>query len=98
MRRAKPGRSPPEFYLWGGMQLRYHLYNALLEGQFRDSTVTFDRHADLESLLWEASLGITRTWSSGLGLTVLLRARRPEVPDAAGLDPVWGGVIISSSL
>ena len=83
-----------ELFLWGGLQVRQRFYNALLEGQFRDSEVTFDR-GELESTLLEGSIGITWGSAGGTRITAALRGRTPELEDADGLDPFWGSVIIS---
>lgn len=32
-----------DFFVWGEVNVRWSLYNGLLEGQFRDSAVTYDR-------------------------------------------------------
>lgn len=96
--RSRDNRAgPKEFFLWGSLQLRQRFYNALLEGQFRDSEVTFDR-SELESTLGEASVGVTWGLRNELRVTAALRARTPELEDAEGLDPVWGGLIVSRAL
>jgi len=85
---------PRELFLWGSVQIRQRFYNALLEGQFRDSEVTFDR-SELDSTLGEISIGVTWGLRSGYRLTGAIRAREPELEDADGLDPVWGSIIVS---
>ncbi|MDZ7829886.1 MAG: lipid A deacylase LpxR family protein [Halofilum sp. (in: g-proteobacteria)] len=87
---------PRELFLWGTLQVRQRFYNAILEGQFRDSEVTFDR-SELDSTLGEAAFGVTLGLRSGYRVTAALRAREPELEDADGLDPVWGSVIVSRS-
>lgn len=85
-----------ESYIWFGVSLKYRLYNAFLEGQFRSSEVTYDRD-ELEDLIAEAWLGYTYEFESRLHLSVLLRGRTQEI-DLPGLsNPVWGGFIISKS-
>jgi len=78
------------------MSLQYRIYNALLQGQFRDSAVTFDRD-ELNELLAEVSVGVTREFASGVRVSLTVRARTPELEDAAGIPPVWGGLIVSRS-
>jgi len=87
---------PRELFLWGGLQIRQRFYNALLEGQFRDSEVTFDR-SELESTLYVGSIGITWGFAGGIRVTAALRGRTPELEEADGLDPFWGSIIISRS-
>ncbi len=59
--------------------------------------MTFDRD-ELNELLAELSLGVTREFKAGLRLTFTIRARTPELDDAEGLPPVWGGLVISRAL
>ncbi len=91
---AEQGPNDPEFYLWGGVQLTYRLYNALLQGQFRDSAVTFDRD-QLEPLILSAWLGVTRTFGNGLGISLVMQAQSEEIdrPDLG--KTTWGGLIVS---
>jgi hypothetical protein len=85
---------PRELFLWGTLQVRHRFYNAMIEGQFRNSEVTFDR-SELDSTLGEAGIGVTLGLRSGYRVTAALRAREPELEDADGLDPVWGSIIVS---
>lgn len=86
-----------ESYLWLGMSLKYRLYNALLQGQFRDSEVTFDRD-ELVPVLAEFWLGYTHEFAQHWQLSAFLRARSQEIDLPALSDPVWGGFIISRIL
>lgn len=83
-----------ELFVWGGLNLRYSFYNALLEGQFRDSEVTYDRD-ELRSELAEASLGLTVGIGEGTYVTLAVRARTPELRDADAALPVWGSLVFS---
>jgi len=87
---------PHEFYLWGGIHGRVRGYNALIEGQFRDSDVTFDR-SELRNLVGEASLGVTCGFQTGTRVSLGVRARTPEIIDADGSRPVWGTLMISQA-
>ncbi|MCU7906884.1 MAG: lipid A deacylase LpxR family protein [Candidatus Thiodiazotropha sp. (ex Epidulcina cf. delphinae)] len=91
---ARQGNNPAELFLWGGLNLKYRLYNAILQGQFRDSAVTFDRD-DLEPLLLEGWLGITKTFSDGLGISFVMRKQTNEIKGPGRDDPFWVGLIIS---
>lgn len=91
---AQQGPNGAEFYLWGGIQLRYSLYNALLQGQFRESAVTFDR-AELESLTTSTWLGVTKTFDDGLGISLVVQAQSNEIEDPDLPDTVWGGLVVS---
>ncbi len=87
---------PHELFLWGGVQGRVRAYNAMLEGQFRDSAVTFDR-GDLNSLIGEASVGLTCGFQNGFRLTLSVRGRTPEIDEGEAQRPIWGALIISQS-
>ena len=83
-----------EFYLWIGASLKYRLYNAILQGQFRDSEVTFKR-SELEPGIAEVWVGVTREFNNGVSTSVFVRGRTKEISGPKGRVPVWGGVIFS---
>jgi hypothetical protein len=85
-----------ESYLWLGMSLKYRFYNAFLEGQFRDSVVTYDRD-DLDPFIKEIWLGYTHEFEQHWQLSVFIRARNNEIDLPTVNDPMWGGFIISQS-
>jgi hypothetical protein len=87
-------KHPPEFYLWGGVQVKYRLYNALLQGQFRDSEVTFDRD-ELESVILSARLGVTKTFADGPGISLVMQAQSNEIDHHDLPNTVWGGLVVS---
>lgn len=87
---------PHELFLWGGLHARLRGYNAMLEGQFRDSAVTYDR-SELRKVLGEASFGVTCGLQTGTRVSIGLRARTPEIEDADGNRPVWGTLIFSKA-
>ncbi|GMR03942.1 MAG: lipid A deacylase LpxR family protein [Gammaproteobacteria bacterium] len=72
---------------------RYQFYNAFLQGQFRGSDVEFT-HSDLEPLIGEAWVGVTKTLKSGLEVSFSLRSRSREVKGFDGPTPVWGSVTL----
>jgi len=82
-----------DLFVWGGLGVRYRLYNALLEGQFRHSDVTYGRD-QLHSLLAELSVGVTAGVGGGRYLSFLLRARTPELEDAPNALPLWGSIVL----
>lgn len=87
-----------ERYFWGGVNLRVRAYNAFLQGQFRDSDVTF-RASQLNPLLVEGWVGYTFASASGWRLSYVLRALSPEVREGpANHIETWGGIIISHAL
>lgn len=85
-----------ESYLWAGVGVKYRLYNALLQGQFRDSEVTFDRD-ELVPIITETWLGYTHVFLQQWHLSAFIRAREKEIDLSSVQHPVWGGFIISRS-
>jgi len=83
-----------EFFLWGGAMLRLRAYNALLQGQLRDSRVTFDRN-QLRPMVGEVWFGATAAVTSRLRLGLVLRARSPELRAGDQVVPMWGSIIVS---
>ena len=89
----KPGVR--ERYVWAGFRLRARAYNVLLQGQFRDSEVTFSS-GELEHLMAEAWIGLTYQLSSQARLSYVLRFQTSEIKDGPGSrNPIWGGLILS---
>ena len=81
----------PELYAFVGVRLKARAYNALLQGQFRDSDVRVSSN-DLERLQAEAWAGVASTWS-GWRVSYTLRIASPEIAgEPAARTLVWGGV------
>lgn len=85
--------SERELYVWGALNLRHSFYNALLQGQFRDSAVTYDRD-ELYLNIAELSLGVTAEIAPDTELTVFLRARTPRIRGVDIPFPAWGGIVL----
>ena len=83
-----------EFYVWAGASLKYRFYNAILQGQFRNSEVTFKR-SELEPVIAEAWIGVTREFKGGYSASLFLRGRSKEIRSLTRNTPVWGGIIFS---
>ncbi|GMR18189.1 MAG: hypothetical protein BMS9Abin33_0595 [Gammaproteobacteria bacterium] len=91
-------KATDEFYIWTGFNLRLRAYNALLQGQFRDSAVTYNRD-ELQYVIGELWVGVTREFASGLRLSYFVRGQTSEIKEGSGSrNPVWGGLIISHAL
>lgn len=89
------GLAVDEHYFWGGVSLKARGYNAFLQGQFRDSEVSFDRD-ELHSLVVEAWLGYTLAFHEGWRVSYVLRGHSSEVKQGpADRNLVWGGLILS---
>lgn len=87
-----------ESYFWGGIALKVRLYNAFLQGQFRDSAHTLD-YQDLRPLVAEAWLGYTFTIGHQYKASYVVRAQSSELATGAGdRSHVWGGIVLSRSI
>lgn len=85
----------PERFAWGGIAVKARAYNVFLQGQFRDSEVTF-RSDEIRHLLMEAWLGYTFGFSNGLRISYWLRGHSSEIEDGPGdRNLLWGGMIFS---
>lgn len=84
-----------ERYFWGGFAVKARAYNAFLQGQFRESDVTFSRD-ELRPVILEGWLGYTLATSRGWRVSYVLRVQSPEVRDGpADRAQTWGGVVLS---
>ena len=78
-------------YLWGAVRGRLVGYDALLQGQFRDSPVTVNND-ELERLALEGAVGITKSWRR-LQATLAINAKSAEIErGSAARNHVWGGL------
>lgn len=78
-----------EVYFWTAYRARGVIYDALIQGQFRDSEVTFDSH-EIKRLVHEAGIGVAGTFRSvQLGLS--LNYKSAELEGTASRSHYWGG-------
>lgn len=93
--RGNGGPARAESYLWGGAAVVARGYNVFLQGQFRDSEVTYASD-QLNHMILEAWLGYTQSFASGWRLSYVLRGHTSEVREgAADRNLLWGGLIIA---
>lgn len=87
-----------EHYFWGGVAIKARAYNAFLQGQFRDSAVTYN-HNELNPVVIEAWLGYTVAFAEGYRVSYVLRGHSSEIKAGAGdRNLVWGGLILAKTL
>lgn len=87
-----------EHYFWAGFNLKARFYNAFLQGQFRDSDLTYS-HADLRPLVAEAWAGYTYAFKQGYRVSYVLRAQSSEIKRGDGdRNVVWGGLIFAATI
>lgn len=86
-----------EQYFWAGFSVHLRMYNAFLQGQFRDSAVTFSA-SELEPFVAEAWLGYTMAVENGWRFSYVLRAMSSEIKAGPGdRSLVWGGLTVSQA-
>lgn len=84
-----------ESYWMLGVALKARVYNAFLQGQFRNSDVEYNR-GDLNTGIVEAWAGYSHSFGSGFRLTYLLRGHTSELKRGSGdRNVVWGGLTLS---
>ncbi|PUA29437.1 MAG: hypothetical protein B0W54_02290 [Cellvibrio sp. 79] len=87
-----------ERYFWAGIALKARAYNALVQGQFRASPVTYD-HGELNPVLVEAWAGYTFAFKHGYRVSYVLRGHSSEIKKGAGdRNLLWGGIVVARSL
>jgi hypothetical protein len=86
---------PGDRFFYGALSARVPLYNALLQGQFRDSDVTVPS-ADRRRFVPDATLGYVMGLPKGRNLHYFIRAQLSDVRLAERSDTlVYGGVSLS---
>lgn len=84
-----------ELYLFAGANIKLRLYNALLQGQFRNSVVKYD-YDQLNPLILEGWVGVTKEFSSGFRISYVLKRQSSEFKEGAADHAFnWGGIILS---
>ena len=86
-----------DFFLWSAITVRARAYNALLQGQFRDSEITYSG-GELNHILGELSVGFTRKFSDAINVSFALHYQTNEIKhDTAAKNIRWGGLTIQKS-
>lgn len=89
--------SQQESYFWAGFALKARAYNAFLQGQFRDSAVSYSS-GELNHLLLEAWAGYTLALNGGYRISYVVRGHTSEVKQGTGdRDLLWGGITVSKA-
>jgi Uncharacterized protein conserved in bacteria (DUF2219) len=88
---------PPELFVFAGARTKLRVYNAYLQGQFRQSDLTYGE-GSLNHVLGEAWAGVEWRTSSGWTLQYLARWESPELRSGVGSRSiVWGSIGISDT-
>lgn len=86
-----------ENYFWTGMSVKARAYNAFLQGQFKDSVVTYDSD-ELNHGIVEAWAGYTVALDEGYSFTYSVRGHTSELKEGVGdRNVVWGGLQITKT-
>lgn len=96
-RSASGSKKDGEFYYWSGLSVHLRAYNVFLQGQNKDSVVTYDSN-ELNHLILEAWFGVTAEIFNGMRVSYLVRAQTSEIRRGGGSrNPLWGGLIVSQA-
>ena len=86
-----------EHYFWTGFALKARGYNAFLQGQFRDSEVSYNSD-ELNHGIVEVWAGYTVALRDGYSFTYSVRGHTSELKQGTGdRNVVWGGLLITKS-
>jgi hypothetical protein len=89
-----PSLGGDEWYLWAVYRARLVGYDALLQGQFRDSVLTYGS-GDIKRLVHEGGFGVTGAWRA-LQLTLAANAKTAELgARQADRTHWWGGLYMT---
>ena len=89
--------APSEIFVFAGARAKLRVYNAFLQGQFRQSDLTYGA-SDVNKVLAEVWAGIEWRTPSGWALQYLARWESPELRVGSGSRAfTWGSIQISKS-
>lgn len=85
--------SKPEFYLFASVNVKYRLYNALLQGQFRDSVHTLDSD-QVNQWLGSISTGVAREFGNNFRISLSVRGTSSEIKGPNERSLWWASLAI----
>ncbi len=84
-----------ENYFLAGFALKARAYNVFLQGQFRDTAVSYD-HDELNHLLAETWIGYSLALNNGYRMSYVLRGHSSEIRNGQGdRNVIWGGLTLT---
>ncbi len=87
--------SAGESYIFAGAALKARAYNVFLQGQFRNSDVTYSSD-EINRILFDAWVGYSHSLGRGYQLSYTLRGQSSEVKSGGGdRNLLWGGFTLS---
>lgn len=93
----RPRNTRKELYLYGSARARLIGYNVMLQGQFRDSEVTFSSD-DIERIIYEGQVGAVWEFRLNHRLIGFLAGRSDEFDGSNARPHYWGGLYWSKSV
>jgi hypothetical protein len=89
---AQSRSGPGELYFFAGARIKARAYNAFLQGQFRDSAVTYSWD-EIEPLVAQAWVGVVTQVFEQTQLSYTLNYQSGELREGEGAQSLfWGGV------
>lgn len=85
----EPSKAEDEWYFWGAFNARFVGYDALLQGQFRHSDVTFS-YNEIEHVVYDGGIGLTLGFEKSQ-LTLSANAKSSDLK-LTSRRQVWGSV------
>lgn len=84
-----PSRARNEWYFWSAFRAHYVVYDVLLQGQFRESEVSFDAD-EIERLVYDGAIGLTLGYEKST-FVFSINAKTSELK-ISDRRQAWGGV------
>jgi len=86
-----------EQYVWAGISFKLRAYNVFLQGQFKDSAVSYSSD-EVNHAIVEAWVGYTIGLRNGYSFTYSIRGHSSELKQGKGdRNVIWGGVLLAKS-
>jgi len=84
-----PSKAQREWFLWSAFRAHYVIYDALLQGQFRESSVTFESD-EIEDVVYDGAVGLSLGFDqSTFAFSINAKSSELKLTDRR---QVWGGV------
>ncbi len=82
-----------KFFLFASLRERFVIYNALLQGQFKENPYEV-KAGDIKRLIFEYDLGIKYIYKCGFGISYKITGRSPEyeIDKLSGRWHYWGSL------
>ena len=93
-----PFKRTNDLFVFAGFSSHVRGYNAFLQGQWKDSDVSYDRN-ELNTVIHEAWAGVTVGIDAKTNISYFIRGQTSEIKQGDGdRNPIWGGVVFNYSI